>query len=264
VSAVGGGEGEDAGVDLLAIGPHPDDVELFCGGTVGVLARRYRVVILDLTRGERASNGTPELRAEEALAAAEVLGVARRDNLGLPDGGIHAHDAAQVAALVAYLRRWRPRVVMAPLGVERHPDHAEAGGLVERAVFFAGVAGAGGARHRVDEVMYYPMRVEAEASFAVDVSAVIDLKRRAVACHASQVGALGVGPESVGPAGRVATMVSDPRSAAALEARERMWGARIGVDFAEPFVVHRTLAVDDPVAFLAGRPRPVLFPERRR
>lgn len=245
-------------VELLAIGAHPDDVEIFCGGTVAkMVARGHRVAILDLSRGELASNGTPELRAEEARAAAEVLGVLSRDNLGLPDGGIDARDPGQVAALVGALRAWRPRLVLAPVDVERHPDHAEAGRLVERAVFFAGVAGYATetTRHRVDEVLFYPMRVGVAPTFYVDVSGVIAVKRRAIACHASQVG---------GGPGRVPTMVADPRSMAALEARERVYGARIGAEYAEAFVAQGAIGIDDPVTFFTGRERPTLFAERRR
>ena len=260
---------EGAGLDVLAIGPHPDDVELFCGGTLAALAARgYRVGILDLTRGELATNGTPEQRAVEAGMAAEVLGVVHRENLGLPDGCVGyvsvdaAHGAMQyaeghVGRLVAALRRLRPEVVMAPAWRERHPDHEAASALATRAVFFANVGGfatpGGEARWKVREVLYYPMRVAVEPSLCVDISAARDAKRDAIACYGSQVARTG---------GDLPTMVNDPRSTAAVFARDAYWGAHIGVDAAEPFVTRSTLGVADPVALLRGRAgEPLLFPE---
>ena len=244
----------EGGVDVVAIGPHPDDIELFCGGTVARLARSYRVVVLDLTRGERASNGSVAERALEAAAAAEVLGVLGREQLGLPDGGLDGRDARQVEALVRALRRLKPKIVLAPHEVARHPDHAEAGRLVARAAFLAGVGGylSEVPRHRVREVVYYLERVEVEPSFAVDISEFMDVKQRAVNCHASQL------------RGVVPTMVGSAASGEALRARDARWGAQLGVAAAEAFVVGRLVAVADPVAAFGGEGGgPTLFPARR-
>lgn len=237
-------------LDVLAIGPHPDDVELFAGGTVGKLvAAGHRVAILDLTRGEAATRGTPELRANEARRAAEVLGVTR-DQLGLPDGGIR-DTAEQVAALVTHLRVHRPELVIAPWTDERHPDHAAAAALIVRAVFLASAGGFSPElpRHVVREVLHYPMRVAARPSFVVDISAFAELKRRAIGCHESQ---LGPRPADAG------TLVASALDT--LDARDRYWGEHIGATHGEPFITRATLAVDDPVAHFRGRPgAPRLF-----
>lgn len=244
-------------LDVLAIGPHPDDVELFAGGTVAHLARLgHRVAVLDLTRGERASRGTPELRAQEAAAAARVLGVAR-DQLGLPDGGLHADDQRQLTALVAYLREHRPELVLCPWVEDRHPDHEAAAALVRRAVFLASVGGLithGLERHLVREVLHYPMRALATPSFVVDVSHVADTKRAAIMCHASQVLPAPGAPE---------TLVGSPRSLDAIDARDRFYGAQIGAAHGEPFITRATLHLSDPLAHLRSRPGPAFFFEPR-
>ena len=236
-------------LDVLAIGPHPDDVELFVGGTIArLVAAGHRVAILDLTRGEAATRGTPELRADEARRAAEVLGVAR-ERLDLPDGGVR-DTPEQVAALVTRLRAHRPELVLAPWTDERHPDHAAAAALIVRAVF---LASAGGfmpelPRHVVREVLHYPMRVAARPSFVVDISAFSDVKRRAIACHASQ---LQPGPGAT-------TLVAS--ALATIDARDRYWGEHIGATYGEPFIIRATLAIDDPVAHFRARPgAPRLF-----
>ncbi len=244
---------DDTTIDVLVIGPHPDDVELFAGGTTRHLALAgHRVAVLDLTRGESATRGTPEIRAEEARLAALVLGV-ERDQLGLPDGGVRADEPAQVEALVRYLRRRRPELVIAPWTEERHPDHEAAARLALRATF---LASAGGylpelPRHVVRELVHYPMRVLRKPSFVVDISHVVDDKRRAVLCHASQVGAPATGPSVAGE-----TLVGSHDGVAAIELRDRYYGAQIGSAAAEPFITRATVHLADPLAHFRSRPGP--------
>jgi bacillithiol biosynthesis deacetylase BshB1 len=218
------------GVDVLAFGAHPDDVELFCGG---VLIRAadlgHTVGVVDLTRGERASHGTPEERAGEAEAAGRVLGLAFRENLGLPDAGIDASSGAQLAAVVESIRRLRPEIVLAPWIEERHPDHAQCGELLLRAAFFAGV-------RRVETeppterfvprcVLHYQMRHRMTPSFIVDTSAAAARKAEAIACHAGQVTTRpGQDPTLIGSAGALD----------AIEARDRYYGSMIGTSHGEP------------------------------
>src|SRR5690242_4000425 len=122
------------GVDVLAFGPHPDDVELFCGGTLIRLAELgHTTAVADLTRGEKASHGSPDERAREAEAASAELGIAFRDQLGLPDTEL-AVTPAQIARVVEELRLRRPEIVLAPWVEDRHPDHAAAAALIARAV----------------------------------------------------------------------------------------------------------------------------------
>lgn len=243
----------EGALDVLAVGPHPDDVELFIGGTVRHLVQLgHRVAILDLTRGECATRGTPEVRAGEALRAAQILGVARHQ-LGLPDGGVRADEPAQVEALVRYLRRRRPELVIAPWTEERHPDHEAAARLALRATF---LASAGGylpelPRHVVRELVHYPMRVLRKPSFVVDISHVVDDKRRAVLCHASQVGGPTTSSRATGE-----TLVGSHDGVAAIELRDRFYGAQIGATAAEPFITRATVHLADPLAHFRSRPGP--------
>ena len=129
------------GIDVLAFGPHPDDVEIFCGGVLITLADLgYRTGILDLTRGELASQGTVDERAREAEEAAKVMGLAIRENLGLPDGFIdQGANSPHLPLAVEAIRRHRPELLLVPWIEERHPDHVAASGLMTRALFFAGL-----------------------------------------------------------------------------------------------------------------------------
>src|SRR5262245_1652437 len=127
---------------VLAIGIHPDDVEISCGGTVAVLcARGDEVVILDLTRGESSTNGTPAERAREAETAARILGVGKRFNAALPDAGLRSDDLEQRRAIVTVIRAVQPHIVLVPNPNDQHPDHAAGGILTEFAIFMANVDG---------------------------------------------------------------------------------------------------------------------------
>lgn len=243
-----------AAVDLLAFGAHPDDVELSCGGLVALAASRgQRVVIIDLTRGELATNGTVAIRTEEAEAAAAALGIETRENLELPDGELRADDADQLAAVVEALRHHRPRVVLSPWVEARHPDHAAAGQLVERAAFLAGVARFRpdlGPPGRPDRVVFYPARREVRPSFVVDITAVADLKARAIGCHKSQFGGDGA-----------PTLINAPLGVEAFAVRDRYWGATIGVRHGEPYLIRGPVPLPDPVSALSeDQSPPVLLP----
>lgn len=260
------------GLDVLAFGPHPDDVELFCGG---LLARMvdlgYRTGIVDLTRGEKSSRGTPETRAAETEAASRALGLTLRENLGLPDawvspwGGFEASEeersrTAPVARVVEVLRRLRPELVLVPWEQERHPDHEATSALVTRALFFASVrkfeTEPASAAFTPRQVLYYPLRHLAEPSLVVDVSAAWERKMAAVRCYASQVQPRADGPQ---------TLVGSPLSLSSLEARDRFYGAQIGVTHGEPYVARETLGLVDPVEHFRRNSfaRPLFFPHRR-
>src|SRR6185369_1945457 len=175
-------------VDLLAIGPHPDDIEIGIGGTVAKhAALGHRVGLCDLTAGEMGSNGTVEERLAEAEAARAVLGAAWRVNLRLPDRAIGSSPDHQrlVAGLV---RSARPKVVAIPYWSDRHPDHVAASQLLTEGVFSAGLRkyDAEGDAWKPEWVCYYFINDAAVPSFVVDVSDDYDTKRRALACHTSQ------------------------------------------------------------------------------
>jgi bacillithiol biosynthesis deacetylase BshB1 len=247
-------------LDVLAVGAHPDDVELFCGGTLIRLADLgHATGVLDLTRGERASHGTPETRAREAEAAALVLGLRVRENLGLPDTGIDPASRDQLSAVVAALRRLRPELLLIPWIEERHPDHAAAGALLLKAAFYAGVrrfaplergarsADGGHDRFVPRQVLHYAMRYRMTPSFVVDTSSAAARKAQAIACHASQV---------VRPPGGDATLISSSGAVAAIEARDRWYGSMIGTAHGEPLRAVAVPGLVDPVKHFRDNPFP--------
>lgn len=232
----------------LFLSPHPDDVELFCGGIVARLAATTAVHLADLTRGEMSSNGTAEGRAAEAEAAARALGVrAPREQLGLPDAGLDARDPEQAGALVGLLRRLRPEIVFAPWPEDRHPDHVAAGRLARRAVGRAASTGDPdrGEPHSVGRLFFYPCHHAVEPSLLVDVSGVIDRWDDAVRCYASQF-------LDADAAGRVATPINRPDFLEQHRRRRALWGARAGTDYAEALVLDGPWTLDAR-DLLAGR-----------
>ncbi|HEX6853590.1 MAG TPA: bacillithiol biosynthesis deacetylase BshB1 [Candidatus Polarisedimenticolaceae bacterium] len=238
-------------IDVLAFGAHPDDVELFCGGTMIRLAGLgYRTGVVDLTRGELATNGSPAERAREAEAAAAVMGLALRENLGLPDGFLDpSAGSPHLAPVVEAIRRLRPEVALIPWVEDRHPDHAAAGALLARAVFLAALRrfGTDPARERFAPraVLHYEMRHRFVPSFVVDTSSAFPRKLEAIRCHASQV---------TPPEGSPPTLVGSPRAIEAIEARDRFRGSAIGATHGEAFRSVATLGIADPVAFFRVNP----------
>ena len=175
-------------VDLLAFGPHPDDLEIGMGGTIALhVSMGLSVGLCDLTAGEIGSNGTPEVRREEAAAAARTLGAVFRENLAWRDRRI-GKDPRHLDEAVAFIRRHRPRTVAVPYWSDRHPDHVAASEVLTEAAFNAALRrypGAGEA-WKPEWICYYFINDSVPPSFVVDVSAQYDRKREALDCHASQ------------------------------------------------------------------------------
>ena len=222
-------------VDLLAFGPHPDDLEIGMGGTLALHADLgARVGLCDLTRGEMSSNGTPEERVAEAARAAAVVGARWRENLELPDGGL-AVVPEQVIAIVELIRRARPRVVAIPHARDRHPDHEAAYGLLVRAVFDAALRRfrAAGDPWRPALVCSYFINDWAVPTFVVDVTRAYERKRQALACYRSQF-------TTTAP-GAVPTRLTSASFAQLIESRDAQFGAQSNVPFAEGFVVREPL-----------------------
>jgi len=237
-------------VDVLAIGTHPDDVEIACGGTVALLARSRRVGILHLTCGEAGTRGTPEQREAEARAAAQALGVAELEFLDCGDGGLRT-GRAEENALIAVLRRLRPELVLAPPPSDRHPDHGRAYRLVAAACFYAGLARRGeGAPHRPAVVFSYMQHDPFEPSFIVDVTSVWESRLAALAAYRSQLHQADRAAE--GADGEPMTKVASPGYRSAIEGRARHFGLLIGAEFGEPFASRLPLAVADPWGLLPG------------
>ena len=229
---------------MAAFFAHPDDAELVAGGTLArEAARGRRVALVDLTRGESGSRGTPETRAAEAAEAARILGAAHRESLGLPDGGL-SDTAEQRDAIVAAVRRLRPRVVILPHAEQRHPDHAAAGRLVYAASFLAGLR-----NHRTDlgsafrprKLLYGLSTMEGgerAPTLVVDVTSTWDRKLAAIAAFRSQF--------TPAPGESVSLPFDWFRENVELAGRRH--GQRIGVRYGEGFLTREPVAVDDLLA----------------
>ncbi|MCL6450930.1 MAG: bacillithiol biosynthesis deacetylase BshB1 [Acetobacteraceae bacterium] len=219
------------GLDVLAFGAHPDDVEIGAGATLALYASLgRRVGVVDLTRGELANCGTLEGRLEEAAEAAAVLGLAVRENLALPDRGIEVSQESVLRA-VALIRRYRPVLILAPHWEDPHPDHIRCWELIREAALSAALTRVGPslglAPHRPRRVLAYLVNSAATPTFLVDVGSVYDIKRRALAAHRSQ---FELGNHSV------PTPLNRPWYLAGIEGRDRYLGWLAGVEYAEGFV----------------------------
>ena len=218
----------DTQLDVLAFGAHPDDVDLTVGGTVSLLVSQgHRVGIVDMTRGEMGTRGTPETRAEEAQEAARILGAEVRESLGLPDGRVLLDDTSRTAVIRA-LRTYRPRLVLAPIAEDLHPDHKWTGVIVREAAFLAGLRrwDTGQEPHRPRTVLGYASHTLFDPDIVVDVTDHFETKRRACLAFKSQFH----DPNSAEPA----TYIAGDRFWDWWEGRARHFGNRIGATFGEP------------------------------
>ena len=223
-------------VEYLVVAPHPDDAELGMGGTVLKLVRAgRRVGVLDLTSGEPTPFGTPAKRRKETAAATKVLGLARRENLGLPNRKLEATLEARAKVAEVY-RRLRPRVVFVPYWRDAHPDHLAASRLATEARFHAKLTKTrmAGRPHYPPRLLYYyctHLRSHTDVAFVVDISKELETKVEAVACYRSQFFE-GRGEK----AGAVVEYVRDGC---------RYWGRMINREYGEPFAVQETLGLED-------------------
>jgi bacillithiol biosynthesis deacetylase BshB1 len=193
------------------------------------------VAVVDLTAGERASRGTPVLRAREALRAAAILGLCERRCLGLPDGHLDRDPEAARRAIVGVLRELRPAVVLAPFSYDRHPDHIVAARMIDDACFWAGVPDAGGAApHRPGRVYQYMLHHAFEPSLVVDVGAGWSRKMEALLAFESQFGG----------GDRATTALSGGPFLRHLEGRAIWFGGMIGCEYGEPFFCRGPIAAD--------------------
>ncbi len=237
----------EGNLDVLAIGAHPDDVELGCGATLALLAGRgRRVGIAHLTRGEAGTRGTVDERRREAEQAASALGAVALEFLDCGDGGLRTGEAEE-DAVIDLLRRLRPELVLGPPRVDRHPDHGRAGRLVEAACFYAGLASRGaGAPHRPAALWSYMGHDSFEPDLVVDVGSAWPAKIAALDAYRSQLHQLGADRREP------ATKVASPEFRLAMEGRARHFGLLVGAAFGEPFASRLPLAVRDPLALLPG------------
>ena len=230
-------------LDILAIAAHPDDVELACAGTLMVhAAQGMKVGILDLTRGELGTRGTPEIRAAEAADAAVVMELAVRDNLGLADG-FFRNDTEEQMKLIAAIRKYQPDIVLANAFEDRHPDHGRAARLIADCCFLAGLRrvetfenGESQAPWRPAQVFHFLQDRFEEPDFVVDISTVIERKKAAIRAYKTQFLAPVADNEPK-------TYISSPAFFEGVIARDATFGKMVGVPYAEGFKTVKMLGI---------------------
>lgn len=237
---------EYGGVDILAIGVHPDDIELSCGGTLlKHLGLGYKIGLLDLTAGELGTRGSREIRLQESEAAAEALHASFRANVGLRDG-FFDHTPDEAMKIIPYIRACKPRIVLTNSITDRHPDHGRASGLTVDACFLSGlrkietmhpVTGEKQDAHRPGVVYSYVQDYSLEPDLVVDIGGFIEDKMKAVLAYKSQF----YNPESDEPD----TPISGEDFTDFIRAKARIYGRFIGVGYGEGYRVHRAIGVDD-------------------
>lgn len=227
-------------VHVLVIGAHPDDVELGCGGILAKLTGQEKtVVILDLTAGELGSRGTVEQRHEEARRASSILGVVCRENAGLPDGGL-ANTSEQQRRIIPYIRKHRPKVLIALMAPDRHPDHAAAHALSRDANYYGGLSQIDTDQkpYRAPQLFYFHPYTEyaGSPSCVVDISDTFETKLQALKAYESQFH----NPSFQG----TSTFISTQSFWENIEIRARFWGHRIGTTYGEPLYHDGPLALN--------------------
>lgn len=229
-------------LDFLAIGAHPDDVELGCGGTLAkLISEGKKVGILDLTRGELGTRGTELTRKEEAKNAAEILGISVRENLGLKDGFIENSKEYQLK-IIEMIRKYQPEVVFANAIRDRHPDHGKASVLVNDACFLSGLVkiptthqGEEQKAWRPKKIFNYIQWLEIEPDFVVDITDFMDIKMESCLAYKTQF----YDPDSKEPVTPIATK----NFLDSLTYRAQNWGRLSGVGFAEGFTCNQMIAI---------------------
>ena len=234
-------------LDILAFGAHPDDVEIsISGAVIKHVKSGYKVGVIDLTRGELGTRGTPEIRAQEAAASAEFMGLALRENLGLPDGFVEVNSANKMKVIES-IRRYKPKVILMPLEQDRHPDHGACGRLVRECCFLSGLQKIdnGLEPHKPSQIFNYFLAWEFDYSFVVDITDHFDDKMKAIRMFGSQFYRGGKDDEPE-------TILSKPDFLEWIEARSRYYGSRIGVKYGEPFFSPGVMKAGDLVKLEAG------------
>ncbi len=231
-------------LDILAIGVHPDDVELGCAGTLlKHIQMGYKAGILDLTKGELGTRGNEQTRKQEAAEAAKILNITVRENLGFEDG-FFANDKHHQLELIKVIRKYQPEIVFTNANFDRHPDHGKAASLTRDAAFLSGLAkvetvlnGEKQLPHRPRAVYHYIQALHAEPDFVVDITAFFETKMQAVLAYKTQF----YNPDS----SEQSTFISSPEFLEFVKGRAVHFGVPCGMKYAEGFTINRTLGVDD-------------------
>ena len=229
-------------VDVLAIGAHPDDVELGCGGTIAkLISEGKKVAILDLTQGELGTRGTNETRAIEAKNAGEILGISARENLKMKDGFLINSEEYQLRIIKA-IRTYQPEIVFCNAVDDRHPDHAKAAKLASDACFLSGLikieteeSGKKQEKWRPKQVFHYIQWKNLEPDFIIDISGFLDKKIESCLAYKTQF----YDPTSTEPT----TPISSKSFLDSITYRAQDLGRLAGVEHAEGFTTEKTLAL---------------------
>ncbi|TSJ42353.1 bacillithiol biosynthesis deacetylase BshB1 [Fluviicola chungangensis] len=230
-------------IDILAIGAHPDDVELSASGTLlKHRAMGYTTGIIDLTQGELGSRGTKETRKEEAAAAARILGLTERVNLKMADG-FFEHSEENLRLIIEQIRRFKPQIVLLNAVSDRHPDHGRGGKLASEACFLAGLRkiettwnGEPQEAHRPQAVYHYVQDRYLQPDFVVDVTDFVEQKFDSIKAYKTQFW----DPNSTEPK----TPISGEEFFEFLRGRMAEFGRNIGVRYAEGYTVERIIGVN--------------------
>jgi len=231
-------------LDILGIVANPDDVELSFGGTLIKHQKKgYKTGVIDLTRGELGTRGTPEIRAKEAQKASEIMNLSVRYNLEMEDGFFEP-DRLNQLKVIREIRKYKPEIIITNSIYDRHPDHGRGSQLVEQAFFKSGLKAIETEYNGKTQEPFRPKKlyfcIQSTAhnpDFLVDISDVIEERRNAIKAFKSQF----FDPDSKEPE----TYISSEKFMDMLEARAVEWGMRIGVKYAEGFKVKHSLGVDD-------------------
>ncbi|EOZ98983.1 LMBE-RELATED PROTEIN [Indibacter alkaliphilus LW1] len=231
-------------LDILVIAAHPDDAELACSGTIAAhIAKGYKVGILDLTKGEMGTRGTPETRLKESSSASQILGLSMRENLGFRDV-FFEDDEKHYLAIVKYIRKYQPEIVLANAVSDRHPDHGKGGLVASKACFISGLRkvstlwdGNDQAAWRPKFIYHYIQNNYIKPDFVVDVSAFWEKKMESIQAFKSQF----YDPDSKEPE----SFISSSGFLDFIEARGREFGHSINVKYGEGFTVERMIGIED-------------------
>ena len=227
-------------LDILAFGVHPDDVELGCAGTImAAINQGKKVGIVDLTRGELGTRGTPTTRTQEAAAAAKIMGVDIRENLDMADG-FFANDEAHQRKIIALIRKYQPDIILANAPEDRHPDHGRSAKLVSDAAFLSGLRkietihdGVAQNAWRPAYTFHYIQDRFIQPSFVIDITAYMERKIEAVLAYGTQFNSADTSEPQ--------TYISSPQFLETVKARALMLGKRIGVGYAEGYITEKII-----------------------
>lgn len=244
-------------LDILAIAAHPDDTELCCGGTLAALAEQGKKVgVIDMTRGEMGSRGTPEERMAEAEKAAGIIGLAVRENLGLPDTAIE-NKASYRQKILGRIRAHRPHICLVGAPHDRHPDHGNATELALDAIFYSGLVkveshtpeGHKQEPWRPSHILHFMQDRPFEPDLVFNITETFETKKKAIRAFATQFNVDEPGDEPE-------TYISGKRFFKGIEARARHYGHLIGATYGEPFKYYNgPMPMNSFDAFFSTRPR---------